>query len=777
VRRIEPFGVLLLAGVVYAGPDLDVAFISRAPRYDRYVVDYEQDLDPVWPPKPLPVDSREEQRKKRWPSRGERVAFTAVVKNSGDEPTGIFRYAWHMDGAPLGRGTLPSLDPGKEARTSLAWHWDSEKTAHLVRFTVDPDGEIKENVESNNAREDPTNALSFRFHVWQGLYDWFRVEAPKVNPEIASFDDWAQQQVMSMNRMFRESVCPGAPDGIVERVRLDEIVVVPEETPDPEASGTHAPIDLAWDGRRGFMTKEYRPILEKEPEALRTYLPSCLHELSHQIGLIDLYQINMEEGMNLVRPELRRPNSREGGMMTSCGPYYSDHSVLAMNSNLHRRRGYFGEYLYDLPRRCSVRVLDAWGRPLRGARLDVYQDEGRRLGGGPPAFWLRTDTNGCAQLPDRSCVKETETATGHRLRPNPWGMIDPVGRNALFLVEVRHADRGLVRTDAQFVDILPFNVACWLGATRSFTYPMRTTIVPEGPPTEEELHGIAMRDARSGAAVGAAGVILEYDGDAWRKVPSPAQRTLRDVAFSPTADLACAVGDGGTLLLRAEGSWRVAGPETREDLLACAIGPDGLVLAGGRGGQLWRSEDGGATWSSASPTRYAVIALAFDVHPGDALGCGEGPASGSGRRGILTHEGGRAMLTEDGGVTWTEVPGKYGGVLKGAMHRGEAWLANGQGRVFRGRCDKDGLRFDEEGAGWSLKGLAVSPEGRVFVVGQAHHYFGMAFPRVRRDGRWIDVPVVTHGADSVLNDVAAVRGEEAWAVGRRGLVLRFGMPP
>ncbi|MCK6459764.1 MAG: hypothetical protein L6Q95_07685 [Planctomycetes bacterium] len=753
------FSVLLLAGASAAGPDLDVAFVSRTPRYDRYLVEYDRDADPACPGKPLPLLTAAERRKKRWPARGERVVFTAVVKNPGDAPTGAFEYAWHLDGARVLEGTLPSLAPGQEARASLEWRWDSEEVPHFVRFSVDPHGRIREDIESNNTREEQTNALSFRFHVWQGLYDWFRTDARKVNPEIASFDDWAQEQVAWMNRMFRESTCPGAPQGILERVRLDEIVVVPEDTPDPEPSGTHAPVDLPWDGKRGFRTAEYLPIFRQEPEAIRGHLASCLHELSHQLGLIDLYQINMEEGMNLVRPDLRRPNSRAGGMMTSCGPYYSDHSVLAMNANLHRRRGYYGEYLYDLPRRCGLFVLDAWGRPLAGAKLTVYQDENRQLRG-PPVFRLRTDDRGRASLPNRSCGRTTETATGHRLRDNPWGMIDPVGLNALFLVEIRHGER----VDTQFVDILPFNVAFWNGASESFTYPLRTTIVPGGPPTEEDLHAIAMAGG-GGAAVGGKGVILEYDGDAWRKVPSPARSALRDVALSNA--LGCAVGDGGALLLRKEGAWREIPLATREDLRACAVGPNGLVLVGGSGGRLWRSGDGGVTWASATPTPHAIVAIAIDLRLG-----AEGPVPEAPGRGVLVHEGRRAMLTEDGGLTWREIPGDYGGILSGcAMREGEAWLASREGAVFRGPS------FEKEIAGWSIGGISVSPEGRVFAVGEAHAYFGMAFPKVLRDGRWIDVPVITHGADGALNDVAAVAGEEAWAVGRKGLILRFGMPP
>jgi hypothetical protein len=105
------------------------------------------------------------------------------------------------------------------------------------------------------------------------------------------------------------------------------------------------------------------------------------------------------------------------------------------------------------------------------------------------------------------------------------------------------------------------------------------------------------------------------------------------------------------------------------------------------------------------------------------------------------------------------------------MREGEVWLASREGLVYRGP------ELERDSASWSVRGIAVTEEGRAFVVGEAHPYYGMAYPRVLRDGRWIDVPLITHGAGGALHDVAAVTGGEAWAVGRKGLILRFGMPP
>lgn len=40
---------------------------------------------------------------------------------------------------------------------------------------------------------------------------------------------------------------------------------------------------------------------------------------------------------------------------------YSEHTVQALQNNAGQRRGYYGEYLYDLPGQASLLVLDNRG--------------------------------------------------------------------------------------------------------------------------------------------------------------------------------------------------------------------------------------------------------------------------------------------------------------------------------------------------------------------------------------------------------------------------------
>ena len=53
-----------------------------------------------------------------------------------------------------------------------------------------------------------------------------------------SADDWLQKQVAAMNTAFARSTYPSTPNGVIERVRLDKILV----------TATVPPLDLGADG-------------------------------------------------------------------------------------------------------------------------------------------------------------------------------------------------------------------------------------------------------------------------------------------------------------------------------------------------------------------------------------------------------------------------------------------------------------------------------------------------------------------------------------------------
>jgi hypothetical protein len=200
---------------LFAASDLDVVYISRTPRYQKYDPTYKDHIDPVDVWKSKPYLSPEQEKMKRWPSKGEIVTFTAVIKNPGKDATGEFAYKWFFDGKEVGSGTLPSIEPGGQASTTYKWEWDSEWNDHTIKFVADPDNKVIEEIEKNNVVEDRTNALCYRFHCWKSMYDWFQTEARKINPDIATFDDWCQNQMRLMNEVFAKAVYPTSPNGIL----------------------------------------------------------------------------------------------------------------------------------------------------------------------------------------------------------------------------------------------------------------------------------------------------------------------------------------------------------------------------------------------------------------------------------------------------------------------------------------------------------------------------------------------------------------------------------
>ena len=76
-----------------------------------------------------------------------------------------------------------------------------------------------------------------------------------------------------------------------------------------------------------------------------------------------------------------------------------------------------------------------------------------------PEIDVRTDRDGLAVLPNTG-ITGVVTKTGHQLRPNPFGIIDVVGRNSVFLIEMTGDC-----TDYSWLAVSQLNLAYWAGDT------------------------------------------------------------------------------------------------------------------------------------------------------------------------------------------------------------------------------------------------------------------------------------------------------------------------
>lgn len=488
--------VSLLAAPAFAAPDLGVRFISRSPLYWRYKVLYPDGV----PELASTHEGKDPSLDQHWPAPGEKVTFTAHVGNYGDSSVQGFNYRWYVDGKPQSRLDLTygkPLAPGQEATVSLSWRWPADLADHTVRIVIDPARRTGDRLRQNNTYEDYTNALSFSIWVEKGLYDRFNA---KVNGfGTRSFEDWFRWQFDAMKQNFARSIYPEiAPHGILERVRIEEINVIPFDPSNlsnwQQVLGTDPHLYLN-DGRWQFLS-EAATLADKQREweqyvatFVKTIDWGLIHELSHQLGVIDEYRMNVDQpSQNLVsgtRHDFHHPGLMGGGYVLDeyDDKYYDSHTAGYLNLNLHLRRGFFGEYLFDTPRRTFLRALDGNGAPLADADINFYQkDPVTETIFGPPAFTGRTDANGVVALPNRP-VHGTTTATGHVLRPNPFGQINVVGQNGTMLVEAVKWGR----KDYRWLELIQLNEAFWKGQRQSATIEIRTGLFPSGPIAPENL--------------------------------------------------------------------------------------------------------------------------------------------------------------------------------------------------------------------------------------------------------------------------------------------------
>ena len=471
-----------------AGVDLDVTLISRAPLYHRYQVWYTAENKPYLAPGT--------ENDQRWPAHGEVVTFTAHVINKGTAASGAFAFAWSIDGSVVATGTQASLAPGAEITKTYPWTWDhtvvDERLTgeHTVAFEVDPDDLIAETYESNNRLADRTDALSLRLALTSALYD--ALETP-VDPQWPySAEDWLQKQIAAMNEAFADSVYPGAPTGVTERVRLDQILIT--ESPPPA--------DLQRDGSF-YMTGDDR-YGNAYYHADTDVSGALIHELTHQLGIIDTYNLDVALETPQVLDGDGDPVQMEywpelPGLMGNAGidpPIYSEHTALALNANKGYRRGYYGEYLYDVPPTTTLRVLDNEGQPAPGVTVRFFQSapSPNMLGGrhgvidNAPEITVTTGATGTAVLPNRDAGDPVTTRTGHTLEDNPFGVINVVGRDDEFLVEIASSDH----QEYRWLDITTFNLAAWYGKdaiTLTTHVPPAAAPAPPVPLTGTQAYG------------------------------------------------------------------------------------------------------------------------------------------------------------------------------------------------------------------------------------------------------------------------------------------------
>ncbi len=486
-----------------AGIDLDVTYISRAPLYNAYCVEYPWDVLNQ-PGIPYLCSGTEEDQ--RWPEPGEVVTFTAHIVNKGTQASPAFDYIWEIDSTLVATGTLPSLAPAAEITATYLWPWghglsgDEQRALgeHTVGFVADPANKILETYEDNNQLEDFTRAMSFRITFTPEMYIVYNTPIDPSYPY--STEDWIQKQIAAMNANFASAIYPVTPQGSALRVRIDSIGVA-DEYP-------------AWDGQHdgGWFLRD-----EVRCEGCGYYDISTdidwglVHELSHQVALIDLYAIGVyasnvfAQGLN-GQPANVGFGWVNGGLMGGgdISPYtehnrYSSHSAGGSNTMAGYRNGYYGAYLFDIPAENYLLILDNQGNPAPGVDVNIYQRTGPWDWTGHmgvdnlPEISGSTDEDGIFHLPNRSAQGGTTTLNSHTMHDNPFGVIDIIGNQGLLLVHLSQGEH----EEFHWLDITQFNLAYWIGDVDSHTFTIDSHVPPAGAPAAPQISTVRVEGVRT----------------------------------------------------------------------------------------------------------------------------------------------------------------------------------------------------------------------------------------------------------------------------------------
>ncbi len=337
-----------------------------------------------------------------WPAVGDTVVWQAVVRNWFPTDQTV-DYRWLLDGVELTAGTT-TLAAGSHTAVPLPWVWTFDR--HVLRFEIDSGAAVTEFSEQNNTLEVFTDAISIGFWVEQSVYDYFHQYQSELGVGANSWEDWGQRHVARWNVMFADAVYPEAPSGVLDRIRCDKIVIVPDGAlplawgyyPTNHPDTSDKTVDLMWGFPAtllgGSMYSDHTTISDNNPFYFEG---SLLHELGHARYLVDVYGFNValdqihitEDGAPIAGTPLM-PGIDGGilayltpyrGLMNAQYTYIDQYSTSALNliAGDRAHNGNFnapynlGEFLQDLPDDNELTITDQGGTPLAGASVRIYQ--------------------------------------------------------------------------------------------------------------------------------------------------------------------------------------------------------------------------------------------------------------------------------------------------------------------------------------------------------------------------------------------------------------------
>ena len=441
--------------------DLQMVTIARTQLYPRYAPTYTYyevtepgGFGPYTFSAATGLGEGQNASTQRWPAIGDTLTYVATVRNRGTNAwSGVLNGTWTVDEVVAQQPSRTvTLQPGETTTFSFALVWDDQM--HDVGFSFDAADDRPE----NNTLSRGTKSVAYLSYIDQTYFVNFREETADY-PEAFSDDfiDWLNNHMKRFNELLEQA-------GSDKRVHFGVLELLDDEEPDPVVDRINYavfPFRYQWNSGTLRMSGYYRPNDDIDY--------GLLHEMGHQLGLIDLYRMDLTPGQNQVSGI---GYSACNGLMRTCAALISEHSALAMNHWLDDAHGYYGQYLYEMPEHVRMRFIGAGGQPLEDATVRVYQKVERPGQGevitNQVKFEGQTDANGEYTLPnveiDPSMVPPSHA--GDVLHDNPFGYVHVVGTNGLLHFEIEHNGH----VDYAWLDISEVNLAYWHGATDVATF-------------------------------------------------------------------------------------------------------------------------------------------------------------------------------------------------------------------------------------------------------------------------------------------------------------------
>ncbi|HSP35437.1 MAG TPA: CARDB domain-containing protein [Thermoanaerobaculia bacterium] len=405
-RALAPL-VLLLTVSAFAD-DITVGWIRRLPELN-YVRDSAN------------------ARAEGWPKAGDVVTWRATVRNFGAAHDNV-SYHWAIDGRTVASGRV-SLPADSTTAVDLPWSWTFDR--HRIAFFVDDANGVAEESETNNSLTVFSDAIAVGFWVERSIYDYFRANQKNLGIGSTCWDNWAQRHIDWYNDIAALAVGPDTPSGVLDRWRLQKIVVVPDgalpltpiegvKNDSGEASGSSHPdisdrtVDLMW-GFRATTLPTYANTFRADPSNPFYVAPVLVHELGHARYLTDVYAFNVKNsppGYRIDITDLTRTGdvffTPDHGLMNDDFTFIDDYSAAALNRRAGMRalEGNYndpddvGVFLNDLPAENRLTIRDGFDNLMTDADVWIYQSVGDQNVwyathyDDTPDLMLRTDANG-----------------------------------------------------------------------------------------------------------------------------------------------------------------------------------------------------------------------------------------------------------------------------------------------------------------------------------------------------------------------------------------------